>query len=139
MGCNSSSENIYLSCNGFSDTINVYGTNIEEKKEPLIIPVEIERKNSGIWNYFDKPKYQVRVSKVLFKEESIFSDKTILVGQNDPNRKDIEFREQTFHLNRNTNHLIFKDSYHHGKTSKQLNQQYTINFEGKCEKVKEKI
>lgn len=140
IGCTKSTSEIYLTCNGYSEIINVYGRNIEEKKEPSIYPVQIKRINTGILNYFKEPIYEVTVGNVLFKEEDIFSDKNFMVGQKDKDRKDKDrLVEQTFHLNRNTNHLIFKDATYQGKTSKQMNQQYSINFEGKCEKVKEKI
>ena len=138
IGCTNSSDEIYLTCNGYSEIISVYGKNVEEKKEQSIYPVQIKRKNTGIFDYFKEPIYEVTVGNVFFQTEDIFSDKTILLGQKDKDRKS-RLIEQTFHLNRNTNHLIFKDSTFQEKTSKQLNQQYSVNFEGKCEKVKEKI
>lgn len=138
VGCTNSSDNMYLTCNGYSEIISVYGKNIEEKKEPSIYPVQIKRKNSGIFNFFKEPVYDVTVGKVYFQVDDIFSDKDFIMGQKDKDRKS-RLVEQTFHLNRNTNHLIFKDSTFQEKTSKQLNQQYSVNFEGKCEKVKDRI
>ena len=138
VGCTNSSDEIYLTCNGYSEIISVYGQNVEEKKEPSIFPVQIKRKNTGIFNYFKEPTYDVTVGKVYFQVEDIFSDKDFIMGQKDKDRKS-RLVEQTFHLNRNTNHLIFKDSTFQEKTSKQLNQQYSVNFEGKCEKVKDRI
>ena len=138
VGCTNNSDEIYLTCNGYSEIISVYGKNIEEKKEPSIIPVQIKRKNTGIFNYFKEPTYDVTVGKVYFQVDDIFSDKNFIMGQKDKDRKS-KLVEQTFHLNRNTNHLIFKDSTFQEKTSKQLNQQYSVNFEGKCEKVKDRI
>lgn len=138
IGCAKSSNEIYLTCNGYSEIINVYGKNIEEKREPSIYPVQIKRVNTDILSYFKDPIYEVTVGNVFFKEKEIFTDKNVMLGQKDKDRKE-RFIEQSFHLNRNTNHLIFKDSTFQEKTSKQMNQQYSVNFEGKCEKVKEKI
>jgi hypothetical protein len=117
----------------------VYGQNIEEKKEPSIFPVQIKRRNTGLLNYFKEPTYEVTVGNVSFQVDDIFSDKNIIMGQKDMDSKKDRKVDQTFHLNRNTNHLIFKDTFYQNQTSKQLNQQYSVNFEGKCEKVKEKI
>lgn len=138
VGCINNLDDMYLTCNGYSEIISVYGKNVEEKKEPSIYPVQIRRKNTGIFNFFKEPVYDVTVGKVYFQVDDIFSDKDFIMGQKDKDRK-TRFVEQTFHLNRNTNHLIFKDSMFQEKTSKQLNQQYSVNFEGKCEKVKERI
>jgi hypothetical protein len=139
VGCTSSSDQIYLTCNGYSEIISVYGKNIEEKKEPSIYPVQIKRKNTGILNYFKEPTYDVTVGNVSFQVDDIFSDKNIILGQKNSINKLERTVDQTFHLNRNTNHLIFKDTFYQSKTSKQLNQQYSVNFEGKCEKVKDRI
>jgi hypothetical protein len=139
VGCTNSSDDVYLTCNGYSEIINVYGKNVEEKKEPSIYPVQIKRKNTGIFDYFKEPIYEVTVGNVFFQTEDIFSDKTILLGQKDKQSRKDRTIDQTFHLNRNTNHLIFKDTFYQSKTSKQLNQQYSVNFEGKCEKVKDRI
>jgi hypothetical protein len=139
VGCTNNSDEIYLSCNGYSEIISVYGKNIEEKKEPSIYPVQIKRKNTGIFNYFKEPTYDVTVGNVSFLVDDIFSDKNIIMGQKDKQSRKDRTIDQTFHLNRNTNHLIFKDTFYQSKTSKQLNQQYSVNFEGKCEKVKDRI
>ena len=139
VGCTSSSDEIFLTCNGYSEIISVYGKNIEEKKEPSIYPVQIKRKNTGIFDFFKEPVYEVTVGNVFFPKEDIFSDKNILMGQKDKDIRKDRSVDQTFHLNRNTNHLIFKDTFYQSKTSKKLNQQYSVNFEGKCEKVKDRI
>lgn len=138
-GCLNNSDEIYLTCNGYSEIISVYGQNIEEKKEPSIYPVQIKRKNTGILNYFKDPIYEVTVGSVFFQKDDIFSDKDFIMGQKDKESQKDRTIDQTFHLNRNTNHLIFKDKFYQSKTPKQLNQQYSVNFEGKCEKVKDKI
>jgi hypothetical protein len=139
VGCINNSGDVFLTCNGYSEIISVYGKNIEEKKEPSIFPVQIKRKNTGIMNYFKEPVYDVTVGNVFFQVDDIFSDKNIILGQKNSKNKTERTVDQTFHLNRNTNHLIFKDTFYQSKTSKQLNQQYSINFEGKCEKVKDRI
>ena len=139
VGCTNSSDEIYLTCNGYSEIISVYGQNVEEKKEPSIFPVQIKRKNTGLLNYFKEPTYEVTVGNVSFLVDDIFSDKNIIMGQKDKQSRKDRTIDQTFHLNRNTNHLIFKDTFYQSKTSKQLNQQYSVNFEGKCEKVKDRI
>ena len=59
MGCTNSSDDVYLTCNGYSEIISVYGQNIEEKKEPSIYPVQIKRKNTGIFDFFKEPVYEV--------------------------------------------------------------------------------
>lgn len=139
IGCTNSSDNINLSCNGYSEIINVYGKNVEEKKEPAIIPVQIERVNKGLLNYFSEPIYKAWVNQVYFDEKSIYSTKEIIVGQKDPDRKSSPVIDQTFNLNRNTGHLIFKDSTFYPQTNNRLNSQNSSYFQGKCEKVKDKI
>ena len=139
IGCTNNSDDINLSCNGYSEIINVYGKNIEEKKEPSIVPVQIQRVNKGLLNYFKDPIYKVWVNQVYFDENSIYSNKEIIVGQKDPDRNSTPVIDQTFNLNRNTGHLIFKDSTFYPPTKNRLNSQDTSYFQGKCEKVKEKI
>lgn len=140
IGCSSSSEDIYLSCNGFADTINVYGSNIEEKKEPLIIPVKIKKLDSGFGSLFKPPEYQIAIGYKVFENNQLFVDKNEYVGTQrrttDSNQIETESR---FNINRDTNHLIYYDFYFSSKTKEREKIQKTIDFEGKCEKVKEKI
>ena len=140
MGCNSSSENIYLSCNGFSETINVYGNNIEQKKESLIIPVQIRRLDGLLEGILNPPVYQIQVGYTVFENSHLFVDKTQYVGTHkrltDSNGNQSESR---FNINRDTNHFIYYDFSFSPKIKNQDKTQKTIDFEGKCEKVKEKI
>ena len=140
LGCNSSSDNIYLSCSGFSETVNVYGKDIEVKKEPLVIPVQIKRLDGIISRLFNPPVHEIQVGYTVFENSHLFVDETQFVGTHkrmtDSNNNQYESR---FNINRNTNHLIYYDFSFSPKTKGQEKTQKTIDFEGKCEKVKEKI
>ena len=137
-GCNFNKDEIFLSCNGFSEIINVYGNNIEEKREPKLISVEIRRTNTNISDYFKDPIYEIKVDTVFFDKSLTFSDKGIILGQKRQDTNEMMI-DQTIHLNRNTNHLIFKNTTFTPSKLKKPKIQYTSNFEGKCEKVKERI
>ena len=140
VGCNSSSDNLYLSCNGYSETINVYGNEIEVKKESLIIPVQIKRVDKFISRLFNPPVYEIRIGYTVFENSHLFVDETQFVGTHkrttDLNNNQYESR---FNINRNTNHLIYYDFSFSPKAKGKQKTQKTIDFEGKCEKVKEKI
>lgn len=140
VGCGSGSEDIYLSCNGYSDTISVYGNNIEEKREVLIIPVKIKKLESGFNDLFKPTEYQIVVGYKIFNSSHLFIDKNEYVGTHN-RTTDLEKiqTESRFNINRNTNHLIYYDFYFSPKTKEREKIQKTIDFEGKCEKVKEKI
>ena len=136
IGCSSSSDDVYLSCNGFSDTINVYGRNVEEKKEPLIIPVQIQRLNSGLQDLFNPPVYRIVIGYKVFENSNLFVDKEQYVGTirrtTDSDKNQYEYR---FNINRNTNHFIYYDFQFTPKSKGLENTQKTIDFEGKCERV----
>jgi uncharacterized lipoprotein NlpE involved in copper resistance len=140
MGCNSSKDDIYLSCNGFSETINVYGNNIEQKRESLVIPVQIRRMDGLLEGLLNPPVYQIRIGYTVFEDSHLFVDKTQYVGTHkrltDSNGNQTETR---FNINRNTNHFIYYDFFFSPKRKEHDKTQKTIDFEGKCEKVKEKI
>ena len=137
VGCGSSADDVYLSCNGFSDTINVYGRNVEEKKEPLIIPVKIKKLNEGVQGLFNPPVYQIVVGHTVFENDNLFVDKEQYVGTikrtTDSNQNQYEYR---FNINRNSNHFIYYNFQFTPKSRGVENTQKTIEFEGKCEKVR---
>jgi hypothetical protein len=139
-GCNYSPDNIYLSCNGYSNTLNVYGGNIEEKREPSILSVEIKRLDGLIERIYSKPLYSVQVGNILFDKSNLFEDKDKFIGHKErvttSNKNQYEYK---FNLDRNTNHLTHYDFSFSPKDKVKEISQITINFEGKCEKVKEKI
>lgn len=139
-GCSSGVDEIYLSCNGFADTINVYGNNIEEKKEPLIIPVKIKKLDSGFGSLFKPPEYKIAIGYKVFENNQLFVDKNEYVGTHkritDSNNTQTESR---FNINRNTNHLIYYDFNFSPKTKEHEKTQKTIDFEGRCEKIQGKI
>ena len=140
IGCSSDSENIYLSCNGFSETINVYGNEIEVKKEPLIIPVQIKRLDGFISRLFNPPIYEIQIGYTVFENSHLFIDKTQYVGTHKRmTNSDGSQSESRFNINRDTNHFIYYDFSFSPKTKGQEKTQKTIDFEGKCERVKEKI
>lgn len=140
VGCNLSKDDIYLSCSGFSDTLKVYGNNIEEKKEPLILPVQIKRLDGVFQRLFNPPVYKIQVGNTVFENLNLFVDETEYVGTHerkiDSNNKESESK---FNINRDTNHLIYYDFTFFPKDKVMEKSQTTINFEGKCEKVKEKV
>lgn len=140
MGCNSSKDDIYLSCNGFSETINVYGNNIEQKRESLVIPVQIRRLDGLLEGLLNPPVYQIQIGYTVFENSHLFVDKTQYVGTHkrltDSNGNQTESR---FNINRNTNHFIYYDFSFSPKTKELDKTQKTIDFEGKCERVKERI
>lgn len=140
VGCGSNFDEIYLSCNGFSDTINVYGKNIEEKRESLIIPVKIKKLEGGLGGLFNPPKYQIVVGYKVFENAQLFVDKNEYVGTHkltiDSNNIQTESR---FNINRNTNHLIYYDFNFTPKNKEREKTQKTIDFEGRCEKIQKKI
>lgn len=140
IGCGSGTDAVYLSCNGFSETVNVYGRSIEVKKEPLIIPVKIKKLDSGFIGLFKPPEYQIAIGYKVFENNQLFVDKNEYVGTHkritDSNNTQTESR---FNINRNTNHLIYYDFNFSPKTKEHEKTQKTIDFEGRCEKIQGKI
>ena len=140
IGCSSDSDNIYLSCNGFSETINVYGNEVEVKKEPLIIPVQIKRLDGFVSRLFNPPIYEIQIGYTVFENSQLFVDNNEYVGTHkrvtDSNGNQYESR---FNIKRDTNHMIYYDFSFVPRSKGQEKSQKTIDFEGKCEKVKEKI
>jgi hypothetical protein len=140
VGCNLSKDDIYLSCSGYSDTLKVYGNNIEEKKESLILPVQIKRLDGVFQRLLNPPVYKIQVGNTVFENKNLFVDDTQYIGTNERNVDSYNKTSETkFNINRNTNQLIFYDFSFTPKDKIMEKSQTTINFEGKCEKVKEKI
>jgi len=140
VGCNKSKYDIYLSWSVFTDKIKVYGNNIEEKKEPLILPVQIKRIDGVFQRLLNPPVYKIQVGNTVFENKNLFVDDTQYIGTNERNVDSYNKTSETkFNINRNTNQLIYYDFTFSPKDKVMEKSQITINFEGKCEKVKEKI
>jgi hypothetical protein len=140
IACSPDTDEIYLSCNGFSDTINVYGNNVEEKREQLIIPVKIKKLESSFGGLFNPPEYQIVVGYKVFNNPQLFVDKNEYVGTHKRTADSDQIQtESRFNINRNTNHLIYFDFSFSPKTKEREKTQKTIDFEGRCEKIQGKI
>ena len=140
VGCNLSKDDIHLSCSGFSDTLRMYGNNIEEKKEPLILPVQIKRLDRVFQRMLNPTVYKIQIGNTIFENKNIFVDDTQYIGTNERSVDSYNKTSKTkFNINRNTNHLVYYDFTFSPKDKVMEKSQTTINFEGKCEKVKEKV